>query len=109
MVIILFDTNAKQNLYPLTQTKAIADLRFGIFSVKERWEAISGLPVYIQTENYLSALYPVIPEDEYLFIDATVKDEDALRAQILSLQTGEALYDEHGLIAGRANAGIYCS
>ena len=103
MVIILFDTKAKQNLYPLAQTKAVADLRCGIFSVKERWEAISGLPVYVQTENYLSALYPVTPENEYLYIDATVKDEDGLRSQILSLQTGEALYDENGFIAGRTD------
>jgi hypothetical protein len=66
--------------------------------------SISGLPVYVQTENYLSELYPAIPEDEYLFIDATIKDEDGLRAQILSLQKGEALYDEEGLIAGRTSA-----
>jgi UDP-N-acetylglucosamine diphosphorylase/glucosamine-1-phosphate N-acetyltransferase len=101
MVIILFDTQAKQNLYPLSQTKAIADLRFGIFTIKERWEAISGLPVYVYTENYLSALYEPIPQDEYLFIDASLKDEDTLRAQVLSLQTGQALYDVVGLIAGR--------
>ncbi|HEX5151398.1 MAG TPA: putative sugar nucleotidyl transferase [Parafilimonas sp.] len=106
MVIILFDTKTKQNLYPLTETKAVADLRCGIFSVKERWEAISGLPVYVQTESYLSELYPAIPEEEYLFIDATIKDEDGLRAQILSLQTGEALYDEDGLIAGRTTINI---
>jgi len=101
MVIILFDANTKQNLYPLTQTKAVADLRCGIFSVKERWEAISGLPVFIYTANYLSGLYESIPEDEYLFIDASLKDEDSLRSQVLSLQQGEALYDDMGLIAGR--------
>lgn len=106
MVIILFDTAAKQNLYPLCQTKAVADLRLGIFSIKERWKAISGLPVYVQTEEYLSALYETIPNDEYLMIDALLKDEDNLRTQILSLQKGEALYDEHGLIAGRTNEEI---
>lgn len=104
MVIILFENNAKQNLYPLTQTKAVADLRYGIFSVRERWETISGLPVYVQAEDCLSELYEPIPEEEYLFIDATLKDEDVLRAQILSLQTGEALRDEQGLIAGKTNA-----
>jgi UDP-N-acetylglucosamine diphosphorylase/glucosamine-1-phosphate N-acetyltransferase len=106
MVIILFDTKAKQNLYPLTQTKAVADLRCGIFSIKERWEAISGLPVYIQTEAHLSALYEAFPRDEYLFIDALLKDESDLRSQVLSLQTGEALYDDLGLIAGRTSVMI---
>ncbi len=104
MVIVLFDTKAKQNLYPLTQTKAVADLRFGIFTIKERWQTISGLPVFIYTEKYLSALYEPISADEYLLIDATLKDEDTLRSQILALQTGEALYDEHELIAGRTTA-----
>lgn len=101
MVIILFETNAKQNLYPLTQLKAVADIRCGIFSVKERWEAISGLPVYVQPDDYLSGLYEPIPEDEYLFIDASLKDEDSLRTQILSLQSNEALRDKQGLIAFR--------
>jgi UDP-N-acetylglucosamine diphosphorylase/glucosamine-1-phosphate N-acetyltransferase len=106
MVIVLFDTDAKQNLYPLAQTKAVADLRCGIFSVKERWEAISGLHVYILPEKYLSALYEPPPDDEYLLIDALLKDEDEIRAQILSLQTGEALCDEQGIIAGRTTADI---
>ncbi|MFT4152412.1 putative sugar nucleotidyl transferase [Parafilimonas sp.] len=103
MVIILFDTNAKQNLYPLTQARAVADIRYGIFSVKERWEVISGLPAYIQAEDYLAGLYEAAPEDEYLYIDASLKDEDDLRPQILSLQTGEVLRDDNGIIACRTN------
>ena len=103
MVIILFDSKAKQNLYPLAETKAVAELRYGIFSMKERWETISGLPVFIHTEKYLTALYERFPQDEYLYIDASLKDEDALRSQILSLQTGNALYDDIGLIAGRTS------
>lgn len=104
MVIILFDTNAKQNLYPLTQTKAVADIRYGIFSIKERWETISGLPAFIQAEDYLAGLYEDPPEDEYLYIDASLKDEDNLRSQILSLQPDEALRDENGIIACRTTS-----
>src|SRR4051812_46472875 len=101
MVIILFDRYAKQNLYPLTQTNDVAELRFGIFTIKERWETISGLPVFIQSSDHSSELHESIPQDEYLLIDAGLKDEDNLRAQILSLQTGEALNDTRSLIAGR--------
>ena len=101
MVIILFDTGTRQNLYPLIQTHAVSDLRYGIFSAKERWELISGLPVYVHTEPYLMCRYDTIPQDEYLWIDASVKDDSALRSKILSLQTGEALRDAKGLIAGR--------
>jgi UDP-N-acetylglucosamine diphosphorylase/glucosamine-1-phosphate N-acetyltransferase len=105
MVIILFDNKARNGLYPFTQTKAVADLRYGIFTPKERWELISGFPAYINTINYLSPLYNgneiAAPENDFLFIDAALRDADALRSQILSLQTGEALQDEFGLIAGR--------
>ncbi len=109
MNIILFDNKAREDLYPFTQTKAVADLYYGIFTSKERWELISGLPVYINTINYLADLYDqpvndVIIENDFLLIDASLKDEDSLRTQILSLQTGEALYDELGLIAGRSAA-----
>jgi UDP-N-acetylglucosamine diphosphorylase / glucose-1-phosphate thymidylyltransferase / UDP-N-acetylgalactosamine diphosphorylase / glucosamine-1-phosphate N-acetyltransferase / galactosamine-1-phosphate N-acetyltransferase len=106
MVIVLLDTDAKQNLYPLAQTKAVADVRCGIFSVKERWEAITGLNVYVLAEKYLSGLYEAIPDDEYLVIDAMLKDDDDIRLQILSLQTGEALYDEQGIVAGRTTVNI---
>jgi len=105
MVIILFDNKARNGLYPFTQTKAVADLRYGIFTPKERWELISGFPAYINTINYLSPLYNgdeiTAPENDFLFIDAALRDADTLRSQILSLQTGEALQDEFGLIAGR--------
>ena len=66
MTIILFDNNARESLYPFTQTKAVAALRFGIFTAKERWELISGLPVYINTKNYLSDLYEKFVADAAL-------------------------------------------
>ena len=110
MIIILFDNNTRESLYPFTQTKAVADLRCGIFTAKERWELISGLPVFINTVNYLTDLYEkpadIITENDFLFVDAALKDEDALRTQILSLQVGEAVYDDIGLIAGRTNNAI---
>lgn len=112
MYIILFDNKARGSLYPFTQTKAVADLRYGIFTAKERWELISGFPVYINTNNYLTDLYenPIqesVKENDFLFIDAALKDADALRTQILSLQIGEALYDDINLIAGRTNKTIH--
>ncbi len=111
MLIILFDNSARESLYPFTQTRAVADLRYGIFTAKERWEKISGLSVYIKTAGYLAGLYKSVAQDatvenDFLFIDAALKDEVALRSQILSLQTGDGLYDDAGLIAGRSSGFI---
>ena len=107
MVIVLFDGKQAQNLYPLTATKAVADLRYGIFTIKERWQAITGLPVYVLPQKYLSGLYETPPQDEYLLIDASLKDEDGLRAEILSLQNDECIIDDKGLIAGRTTTDIF--
>jgi UDP-N-acetylglucosamine diphosphorylase/glucosamine-1-phosphate N-acetyltransferase len=101
MAIILFDNRYRRGLYPFTLTRAVADLRFGIFSVKERWERVSGQPVWVATEPYLQALYPVIPEGVYTWVDASVIGDAELYKKILSLEKGSCIVDEKGLIAGR--------
>jgi len=37
MAIVLFDNSTRNSLFPLTYTKAVAALRFGILSIQERW------------------------------------------------------------------------
>jgi len=57
MNIILFDNQQRQSLFPLTFTCAVADLRTGILTIKERWEAISSRKFFVHTEKYLQPLY----------------------------------------------------
>ncbi|HHZ64759.1 MAG TPA: glucose-1-phosphate thymidylyltransferase, partial [Flavobacteriales bacterium] len=38
MNYILFDDKTRENLLPLTFTKPTAELRFGILSIREKWE-----------------------------------------------------------------------
>ena len=99
MAIILFDNVNRYQLYPLTATRAVADLRFGILTIKERWEFITGLPVFIHTENYLQSLYETIPEGNHLWVDAAIVTDEKLITSILALNSGEALLDENGVIA----------
>lgn len=100
MQIILFDNLKRKELWPLTATKSVADLRCGILTIKERWEARTKYPVFVITEEYLQNAYTAVPAEEAFIIDATVFADDALLEQILALQTGEALADEDGLVAG---------
>lgn len=53
MNIILFDTTrAHENLLPLTFTRPLADIRIGIFTIREKWEKqIPGIYSY-WTEPY---------------------------------------------------------
>lgn len=101
MAIILFDNHYRRGLYPFTLTRAVADLRFGIFSIKERWERMSGQPVWVATEPYLQALYPLLPVGMHTWVDASVIGDAALYNRILSLENGSCIADENGLIAGR--------
>ena len=103
MAIILFDNKNRSSLYPFTYTRAVADLRFGIASVKERWEAVTGLPVFVHTAQYLQPLYPVPENGRHTWVDASVMITDALLDCVLSIQPGEAVADETGVIAGNTD------
>ncbi len=102
MAIVLFDNQNRRGLFPFTLTKALANLRFGIFSVKERWEHISGQSVYVCTEAYLQGLYQSIPAGDHIWIDAALIVDADLLDSILTLEPGCCMADEAGLIAGRS-------
>lgn len=101
MNIILFDTEARKRLFPLTLTKAVADIRTGILTIKERWEKVTGAKVFVLTDSYLQPLYKTIPADNYIFVDACVIPIPGVVATINKLSDAQAIEDENGLIAGR--------
>lgn len=103
MSIVLFDNIDRKHLYPLNNACAVADLRLGICTSKERWELLLKQPVYIHTEDYLAVRYDTIPLATHYWIDAAVLPDAALTDRILSLNENEALVDSKGLIAGKKN------
>lgn len=104
MAIVLFDNAQRNYLQPFTATKAIAALRFGIVTIAERWALRTNQQVFIHTDHYLQSLYPLLEEGDHIWVDATVMLTDRLLDRILSLQMGEALANDCGLIAGRSTA-----
>ncbi len=103
MAVVLFDNARRKNLCPLAYTCAIADLRMGIFTIKERWENLLNEEVFIYTENYLQPLYRKFPEGMHLWIDASVICDDALPHRMISLEDNIAIADSRGLVAGKKN------
>lgn len=96
--VVLFDTVERGLLYPFTQTRPVAGIRFGIFTSKERWECITGKKVDILTAAYLQS--PVSPlHDEALFINAAVLPGEALLKLLKELKYGEAIVHENRIIA----------
>ena len=97
--LILFDTEAREHLLPLTATRPMADLRVGIWSVRQKWERwLNGVASYI-TKDYLSGKFPIRIAQENLLISAGVLPNPQLCERILGLQLNEALLKGDELIA----------
>lgn len=99
MAFILFDNPARSSLYPLTYTKAVAAIRLGIFTIKERWQRLIGEEIYVQTADYLQCLYPAVPEGIHTWIDGCILPSDELVEKIKMMRQGDVYKDEKGVIA----------
>jgi len=99
MAIILFDGNAHQTLLPLTFTRPVADLRIGILTIAEKWSKYLKLDHSFYTQSWLQGKFPLIIEDENIFINGAVCPDEFLIEAIYQLKTGEALRCDGYLIA----------
>lgn len=102
--IILFDDTAtRDNLLPLTFTRPVADIRFGITTIAEKWQrAIPGQYSHL-TVDYLQAKYPAIITDDNIFIAGHTCPDEILVNAINSLSIGTALTCEGKLLAFRGS------
>ena len=94
MQIILFDNSQTKKLSPLTTTRAVAMLRMGLYTGKERWELISGKEVFIHTRQYLQALYKAFAAMDAIWIDASILPDNNFINLVAELSMNEALLDE---------------
>src|SRR3954471_3226562 len=102
MAVVLFDTERRVGLYPLTYTRAVAELRMGIYTIQERWQHLMNDDVYINTAPSLQPLYNKVPAGIHTFIDAQIMPSDDLISSIKQLKQGEVLEDETGIAACKA-------
>ena len=99
MNIILFDKN-RENYYPLSFTRPIADFRIGIFTIREKWEQYYDA-VSVSTEEYLSYKFPLKLKKDNLWIDARFLPSQSLITELNSLRVGEGLEKNGEIIAFR--------
>ena len=75
MKYILVDIPDRENFYPFTLTRSLADCRIGIFTFKERWEQFVKEECGIYTASYLQNLYPdtsfINTQESIYFINIT--------------------------------------
>ena len=100
MNLILFDNN-RENYYPLSFTRPIADFRVGIFTIREKWEKYYK-SVSVKTEGYLSDKFPIKQTKDNLWVSAKVFPTKILITELESLRVGEILEKNGAVIAFRS-------
>ncbi len=103
MNFILFDDERWHHFLPLTHTRPIAEIRCGIFTLKEKWEKITAKPISYFTQHYLQELFVLDVAENNVFINAAIFPNQQLFAKIIALKLGEALIKNNVLIACKLN------
>lgn len=100
MNYILFDDQAvRSNMLPLTFTRPVADIRFGIMTMREKWEYMLNAPTSSLTESYLQKKYPLVKEDINILINSSITPSTELLEEIHALKTDEALIRDLKIVA----------
>ncbi|WP_046759053.1 GlmU family protein [Kordia jejudonensis] len=102
MNYILFDGTVRNALLPFTYTRPVADIRVGILTIREKWEAYLGSTTTTITEEYLSEKYPMVELEENVMINASFLPNAELTALIQSLSEKQAIFAGDEIIAFHA-------
>jgi len=102
MHIVLFDDNHSGDLQPFTFTRAVADIRCGILTIREKWEKYASTAVSVLTSSYLQPLYSSEASLPVLYINGALLPDSDLMKFAASLAPGQQLRVNGRLL-------IYCS
>ncbi|MGZ0016510.1 GlmU family protein [Yeosuana sp. AK3] len=99
MNYILFDGPFRNNLLPFTFTRPVADIRVGILTIREKWEAYLDSTTTTVTEDYLSEKYPMVEMEENVMINASYLPNYELVEMIKNLEKNQAIFKDEDVIA----------
>lgn len=99
MNFILSDGTHREDLFPFTLTRPVAEMRIGILTIREKWEKWLGVPLSFQTEDYLSEKFPLRTSDKNVVINGSYLPNESLVRAVQQLQPGEVLMDGSEYIA----------
>jgi UDP-N-acetylglucosamine diphosphorylase/glucosamine-1-phosphate N-acetyltransferase len=100
----MFDDQSRNNLLPLTFTRPLADLRIGILTIREKWEAFLKARTSSLTEVYLSAKFPIIKDSQNILINGSICPSSELVKEIKALKPNQALVTKDSIVALHLNA-----
>jgi UDP-N-acetylglucosamine diphosphorylase/glucosamine-1-phosphate N-acetyltransferase len=99
MNYILFDGPARQALLPLTFTRPVAEIRVGILTIREKWEAYLKVSTTTLTEEYLADKYPMVELEDNVMINASFLPTESLAEIIQNLKPFEVVMKADDIIA----------
>jgi len=99
--LILFDSDARNHLLPLTATRPMGELRLGILTLRGKWERRLRASASYITQEHLQEKFPIRVEHENLIVNAGIVPTDALCQRIRQMDMNEALLLQGELVAAR--------
>ncbi|MDY0103004.1 MAG: GlmU family protein [Lentimicrobium sp.] len=99
MNYILFDEARRENLLPLTFMRPVADIRFGILTIREKWEKYLDCKTSTLTDNYLASKFPLVKKEENIIINGAICPNNELIREIHALNSGQALVSGDTIVA----------
>ncbi|RFC53338.1 putative sugar nucleotidyl transferase [Brumimicrobium aurantiacum] len=102
MNIILHDLSNHLKFAPLSLTRPIGNLRAGLWTNDERWQFyFPEANISFQTEEHISEKFPLVKEEDNVFVNATVVPSPKLIEKIKSLRSGDSLWVNNVFVAYR--------
>lgn len=99
MHCILFDGNARNQFLPFTHTRPVADIRCGIFTMRQRWEHFLKSETASATAAYLQKVFPQKNTKDQIYINGSLFASETLVNAVLQLQEGEVLIQGETILA----------
>ena len=100
MNIILFD-NKREDFYPLSLTRPIAEFRLGVLTIKEKWENYFD-SVSTLSNDYLAEKFNTKKnKEDNIWINSQLLPSKDIVTEIKSLRVGEVLKKESIILAFR--------
>ncbi|MCF6212870.1 MAG: GlmU family protein [Flavobacteriaceae bacterium] len=99
MNVILFDSDVRNALLPLTYTRPVADIRVGILTLREKWENLLSTTTTTITEDYLTDKYPMVEFQANIMVNASFIPTLNLAKKVRKLKENEALLKNGTVIA----------
>lgn len=106
MNYIIFDDNVHKNLLPLTFTRPVSEIRFGILTIKEKWQKYLKSNISYLCLSYLRRKFPLIIEADNIFINSSICPDSNLIIAITTLENNTLLFHDKKIIAIKASKDI---